>query len=88
MFGPTISVFSFSGPALLVEAAFHATVGRYLDGEREFYSNQQDPVLPSELASITQSLIGLNNASWPHLILPRMLRAPMAQTPVVLDPLH
>jgi subtilase family serine protease len=61
---PNNLAITFKGVASAVQLAFGVTMGRYLDSEngRLFFSNQQEPTLPADLAAIIQDLIGLNDA--------------------------
>jgi subtilase family serine protease len=61
---PNNLAITFKGTVASVEQAFRVTMGRYSDDRagRVFFSNQQEPTLPTDLLGITQDLIGLNNA--------------------------
>ena len=60
---------SFSGNASQAEAAFHASVHKYsLQGKVQI-ANSTDPYVPKALASVVESVRGLNNfAMKPHLV--------------------
>ncbi|HKV40371.1 MAG TPA: protease pro-enzyme activation domain-containing protein [Blastocatellia bacterium] len=55
---------AFTGTTDQTERAFNVRMGRYWDaaGNRFFYSNMEPPTLPADLAPITSSLSGLNDA--------------------------
>lgn len=57
----------FSGTIGQVEQAFHITISNYTapDGS-SYYANTNDPQLPASIASVVQSINGLNNATHLH----------------------
>lgn len=44
-----------------IEKALDVTINRYQLGEKAFFSNDRDPLIPSQLARIIRAVLGLNN---------------------------
>src|SRR5258708_18021045 len=59
---------AFTGTFAQAEQVFHVTINNYTaPNGRTFYSNANDPLVPSSLISTIQSISGLNNyAHWSH----------------------
>src|SRR5258708_9740357 len=59
---------AFTGTVAQAEQVFHVTIYNYTaPNGRTFYSNANDPLVPSSLISTIQSISGLNNyAHWSH----------------------
>lgn len=53
-------------PAGTIERALRVTINRYQLGAKVFFANDRDPVLPSNLAGVVQSIGGLNSVQVLH----------------------
>lgn len=53
-------------PAATIEKAFGVTLNNYQLGSSSFYSNDKDPVVPTQLTTIVQSIGGLNSLNVLH----------------------
>ncbi|MEO5626117.1 MAG: protease pro-enzyme activation domain-containing protein, partial [Dokdonella sp.] len=51
-----------------VEDAFAVHVESYARGERRFFANDGDPILPQAIAAHVQSITGLSNLAQPHAL--------------------
>ena len=57
---------SLAGSMAVIGKAFGVQINNYQLGTTTFFSNDRDPVLPSNLATIVQSVIGLNSLQVLH----------------------
>ena len=58
---PNRLIVDLEGPMGAIEEAFNVKMNSYQLGEISVYSNDRDPAIPARLASIIQSVDGLNN---------------------------
>ncbi|MBB4687958.1 S53 family peptidase [Amycolatopsis jiangsuensis] len=78
---------TFSGTAAQLESAFHTGIGNYLDTVtgRTFFANDSAPALPKSVASVVDSVVGLDNhAVQQHSTTEQAPHAAKAVTPDIL----
>jgi hypothetical protein len=63
---PNRLMVNVEAPAGDIERALHVTINHYQQGAKVFFSNDRDPVIPSNLAGVVQSVGGLNSLQVLH----------------------
>ena len=63
---PNRLVVDVEGPVAMIESALNLKINAYQLDSKTFFSNDRDPVIPASLASIIQSVGGLNNLQVLH----------------------
>jgi kumamolisin len=63
---PNRLLVDLEAPAGVIEQAFGVRINSYQVGDEVDFSNDGDPVIPARLASIVQSVLGLNNIQRMH----------------------
>jgi len=58
---PNRLIVDVEGPVSTIEKAFNVTMNQYQLGAKSFFSSDRDPVIPSSLTNVIQSVGGLNN---------------------------
>ncbi len=53
-------------PVATIEKALDVAINRYQIGSASYYSNDRDPAIPAQLASVVHAVLGLNNIEVAH----------------------
>lgn len=59
-------VLDVTGTVGQLDSAFATHLGRYREGQREFYANDSAPTMPSDVADVVQGISGLDNHAVRH----------------------